>query len=241
MSQAQALVKLGLNKRGYEYIIVDDCWLASSRDSVTGKLVPNKSRFPNGMPFLVDYVHNLGLKFGIYEDIGTKTCAGFPGSWLHEKQDTDTFAKWKVDYVKLDGCNLNIDSMSFGYQLMGRSLNATKRPMVYSCSWPFYIWNNKRQIDYQLLVATCNLWRNYFDISDSWTSIADIIKFYSANQAWMAPLAGPGHWNDPDMILVGDFSLSKGQSQVQFGMWAMFSAPLLLSVDQGWVQLYFYI
>lgn len=231
MRQAHALIEKGLDKLGYHYVIVDDCWLADTRDSVTGELVANKERFPNGMAYLVSYIHSLGLKFGIYEDVGYKTCGGFPGSWQHEQLDATTFAKWGVDYVKLDGCYLNLSRMDAAYELMGKSLNLTKRPMVYSCSWPFYIWNGGLEMNYTLLMSTCNLWRNYYDISDSWKSILGIIKFYTLNQAWIAPLAGPGHWNDPDMILVGDFSLSESQSQVQFGMWAMFSAPLILSVD----------
>ena len=238
MRQADAMIEKGLDKLGYHYVIVDDCWLADTRDKVTGELVANKERFPNGMAYLVTYIHSLGLKFGIYEDVGYETCGGFPGSWQHEQLDATTFAKWGVDYVKLDGCYLNLSRMDAAYQLMGKSLNLTKRPMVYSCSWPFYIWNGGLEMNYTLLMSTCNLWRNYYDISDSWKSITSIIKFYAMNQAWIAPLAGPGHWNDPDMILVGDFSLSKSQSQVQFGMWAMFSAPLILSVDLTNVQEY---
>ncbi|KAI6652886.1 Alpha-N-acetylgalactosaminidase [Oopsacas minuta] len=233
LSQAHALIEKGLDKIGYDYVIIDDCWLADTRDNVTGELVPNPERFPNGMSYLVNVIHKLGVKFGIYGDMGSKTCGGYPGSWGHEQLDADTFAKWGVDYVKLDGCNIKLSDIASSYQLMGRSLNATKRHMVYSCSWPFYVWNAGLKINYTLLMDTCNLWRNYFDIQDSWSSVKRIIMFYAHNQDWMAALSGPGHWNDPDMILVGDFSLSKSQSEVQFGMWAMFSSPLILSVDMN--------
>ena len=102
MRQAHALIEKGLDKLGYHYVIVDDCWLADTRDSVTGELVANKERFPNGMAYLVSYIHSLGLKFGIYEDVGYKTCGGFPGSWQHEQLDATTFAKWGVDWFMLN-------------------------------------------------------------------------------------------------------------------------------------------
>lgn len=229
--QSKQLVTLGLDKLGYEYIIVDDCWLNSERDSKTGELLPDKNRFPNGIKSLADTIHSMGLKFGIYEDMGSKTCGGYPGSLGFIETDANTFAGWGVDYVKLDGCNMDTKLMDYGYTAMGKALNRTNRPIVYSCSWPYYLRVNNISINYELLKTTCNLWRNDDDVEDSWESIANTIKFESDNQDTWAPLAGPGSWNDPDMIMVGNFGLSKSQAEAQFGMWAIMAAPLILSTD----------
>lgn len=134
---ADLMVSEGYLDAGYEYIIIDDCWMEMERDE-TGHLVPDRERFPNGMLYVSDYVHSRGLKFGIYEDYGTKTCAGYPGIIGYMEIDAATFASWNVDYVKLDGCYSEIDDMDFGYPKFGQLLNETGRPMVYSCSWPVY-------------------------------------------------------------------------------------------------------
>ena len=139
---ADRLVNDGYLAAGYEYIIVDDCWLSMSRDS-QNRLQPDPKRFPSGIRALADYVHSLGLKFGIYEDYGTKTCGGYPGSIDHLELDAKTFAEWTVDYLKLDGCYADIKSMEDGYPLMGKYLNETGRPIVYSCSWPAYLLNTE--------------------------------------------------------------------------------------------------
>lgn len=135
---ADRLVDDGYLDAGYEYLVIDDCWLAHHRDPVTQRLLPDPDRFPSGIPALADYVHSKGLKFGIYEDFGTLTCGGYPGSIDHLELDAQTFAEWTVDYLKLDGCYADVKVMDEGYPKMGYYLNQTNRPIVYSCSWPAY-------------------------------------------------------------------------------------------------------
>jgi len=228
---ADRLVSEGYKDLGYEYVIIDDCWMEHERDNVTGRLVPDKIRFPSGIKALADYIHAKGLKFGIYEDYGTHTCAGYPGVIGHMETDAQTFAEWEVDYVKLDGCYADINDMDVGYPEFGRLLNVTGRPMVYSCSWPVYQEENGKIPNYEALKKHCNLWRNWDDIDDSWQSVRHITKYFAANQARIQPHAGPGHWNDPDMLIIGNFGLSIVQSQVQMAVWAILAAPLIISND----------
>lgn len=131
------LVSDGYKDAGYEYVVLDDCWLEHNRNE-TGYLVADRKRFPRGMKYIADYIHARGLKFGLYEDYGTKTCMGYPGVINNMEMDVKTFASWDVDYVKLDGCYSNVTEMDEGYPLFGKLLNKTGRPMVYSCSWPDY-------------------------------------------------------------------------------------------------------
>ena len=176
-------------------------------------------------------MHNLGLKFGIYEDYGNFTCAGYPGVLGHLKTDAQTFADWGVDYVKLDGCYAKLDDMVEGYPEFGRHLNETGRPIVYSCSWPAY-WDDKGpQPDYKAIQKACNLWRNYGDIQDSFSDVLDIVDHYGDKQDVFGQYAGPGSWNDPDMLIIGDFALSYDQSRVQMAMWAVLASPLIMSND----------
>ncbi|KAH8341419.1 hypothetical protein KR059_006603 [Drosophila kikkawai] len=215
---------------GYEYINIDDCWLEKHR-AHDGKLVADRKRFPNGMKALSDYIHSRGLKFGIYEDYGNYTCAGYPGIIGYEEKDADLFAEWNVDYVKLDGCYALPYDMDRGYTNFGRLLNATGKQMVYSCSWPVYQIYAGIQPNYSSIQSHCNLWRNYDDIQDSWASVENIIDYYGNNQDLIAPNAGPGHWNDPDMLIIGNFGLSYEQAKTQFAIWSILAAPLLMSVD----------
>ncbi|XP_064638096.1 alpha-N-acetylgalactosaminidase-like isoform X1 [Lineus longissimus] len=216
---------------GYEYITIDDCWPALERDPKTAKLVPDPERFPNGMKHLADYVHSLGMKFGIYEDFGTKTCGGYPGSEFYMQLDANTFAEWGVDLLKFDGCYSDPKQMDEGYAVMQFFLNQTGRPMVYSCEWPLYQQGSGMKPDYKSIAKYCNMWRNYGDIQDSWDSIESIIEYYGKNPANFSSYAGPGHFNDPDMLIVGDYGLSLTQQQSQMAMWAMMAAPLVMSVD----------
>lgn len=227
---ADKMVSEGYLAAGYEYLVIDDCWLSHKRDE-NNKLQPDPKRFPNGIRKLADYVHSKGLKFGIYEDYGTLTCGGFPGSINHLELDANTFAEWTIDYVKLDGCYADVKSMDSGYPEMGYYLNKTNRPMVYSCSWPAYQVFAKIDPDYKSIAEHCNLWRNYDDIDDEWDSIKTITDWFAAQQDKLAPFHGPGHWNDPDMLVIGNYGLSEGQAQTQMALWAMMSAPLLMSVD----------
>lgn len=216
---------------GYEYVMVDDCWLAGKR-APNGSLLPDPIRFPRGMKFLTDYVHSKGLKFGIYEDYGTKTCAGYPGSMDHLKTDAFTFADWGVDYVNFDGCNSDPLSQPIGVQNFSLFLNQTKRPIFLNVEWPLYI--NVRNVSTDmsnLLIRTTNMARVFNDIDDNWGSLLSVINFYKTNINDFTSWAGPGHFNDPDMLLIGNNYISQPQEQLQMTMWSMFAAPLIMSND----------
>uniref|UniRef100_A0A158R5H7 Alpha-galactosidase n=1 Tax=Syphacia muris TaxID=451379 RepID=A0A158R5H7_9BILA len=224
------LIEDGYAQVGYNTIHIDDCWMEQQRD-IYGRLIADRQRFPSGIAALADYMHRRGLKLGIYGDYGTKTCAGYPGSLNYLKMDADTFASWNVDYLKLDGCNVDIRRMPQGYPEMGRLLNMTGRPIVYSCSWPAYMIDRPDMVNYNLIGQHCNLWRNFDDISRSWNSIKSIIDYYDHNQDRHIPTHGPGHWHDPDMIIVGNTELTVDQAKAQMTIWSVWSAPLLMSND----------
>jgi len=227
---ADLVVSDGYKDVGYTYVNIDDCWLSHQRDR-RGRLQPDPLRFPSGISALSKYIHNKGLKFGIYEDYGNFTCAGYPGILGHLETDANTFADWEVDYVKLDGCYSHPTDMDKGYPEFGFYLNQTGRPMVYACSWPVYQTYSGMTPNYTAITGTCNIWRNFDDIQDSWQSVASVIDHYGDDQDTIIPNAGPGHWNDPDMLIIGNFGLSYEQSKTQMAMWAIFAAPLLMSVD----------
>ena len=220
----------GFQDAGYEYIIIDDCWMNNTRDE-NGNLQPDWNRFPSGIPALADYIHSLGLKFGIYEDYGNYTCAGYPGILGHLENDANTFASWGADYIKIDGCYMDLDQMEIGYPEFGGYLNATDRPIVYSCSWPAYWTSSGRTPDYAAIAKHCNLWRNYYDIQDNWFDVVKIIDYYGDDTDDFAQYAGPGNWNDPDMLIIGNHALSYDQAKVQMAMWAILAAPLIMSND----------
>lgn len=220
----------GFKEVGYEQINIDDCWASKERDAL-GRLQPDPDRFPHGIKYLADYAHSKGLKLGIYADFGNHTCGGYPGSQYHLETDAETFAEWGVDMLKLDGCYTRVQDMDAGYPAMGKALNGTGRPIVYSCSWPDYQRASGIKVNYTNIALNCNLWRNYADIQDSWDSVTGIIDYYGNSQDLFAWAAGPGNWNDPDMLIVGDFSLSYDQSKAQMALWAIFAAPLLMSND----------
>uniref|UniRef100_A0AAR5Q4V7 Alpha-galactosidase n=1 Tax=Dendroctonus ponderosae TaxID=77166 RepID=A0AAR5Q4V7_DENPD len=196
-----------------------------------GELVPDRTRFPRGMKALSDYVSDSILKFGIYEDFGNYTCAGYPGVIGNLQQDAETFASWDVDYVKLDGCYAHPSEMDRGYPEFGFYLNRTGRGMICSCSWPVYQIYAGMAPNFTSIIQSCNMWRNFDDIQDSWVSVESIIDYYGNNQDVIVPNAGPGHWNDPDMLIIGNFGLSYEQSKTQMAIWAILAAPLLMSVD----------
>lgn len=227
---ADRMVADGYKDAGYEYVIIDDCW-ASKERTTHNKLQPDPERFPSGIKALSDYVHEKGLKFGIYADYGTQTCAGYPGSIEYLESDAQTFADWGVDYLKLDGCHSEVLTMEIGYGLMGRYLNETGRPIVYSCSWPAYQEPIGIQANYARLAEVCNLWRNWDDIDDAWVNVTSILKWFSDNQDRIANYSGPGHWNDPDMLIIGNYGLSYEQAKAQMAIWAIMAAPLIMSVD----------
>ncbi|XP_078388251.1 alpha-N-acetylgalactosaminidase-like [Cetorhinus maximus] len=231
MDMADRLAEDGWKELGYEYVNIDDCWAAKKRDS-EGRLVADPQRFPSGIKALAKYVHSKGLKLGIYGDLGTYTCGGYPGTTLdYIELDADTFASWGVDMLKLDGCYSNSSTKALGYPLMSKALNATGRRIAFSCSWPAYEGGLPPEVNYTFLGEICNLWRNYDDIDDSWESIRKIINWYSSHQDVLQPAAGPGRWNDPDMLIIGNFGLSYEQSKSQMALWAILAAPLFMSND----------
>ncbi|CAB0010582.1 unnamed protein product [Nesidiocoris tenuis] len=216
---------------GYKYLVVDDCWLARERDS-DKNLVEDKKRFPSGMKSLVRYVQSKGLKFGIYGNLGRWTCAGFPGILDNLQKDVNLFARhWKVDFVKLDGCYSEPDQQHISYPQFGKYLNESGRPIVYSCSWPFYLGVKGMAPNYTAVAENCNLWRNFNDVQDSWQSIVAITNYYASKQDLLARYHGPGHWNDADMLIVGNFGLSYEQAKTQMALWCVLGVPLFISTD----------
>ncbi|MFG2352530.1 NPCBM/NEW2 domain-containing protein [Streptomyces sp. NPDC048521] len=223
---ADLFIDKGLRDAGYQYVNLDDCWALPDRDA-NGKLVPDPARFPNGIKAVADYVHAKGLKLGIYTSAGTKTCnsAGFPGALGHEESDAQQFADWGVDYLKYDNCNnLGVDART-RYRTMRDALKAasarTGRPIVYSiCEWG----ENK---PWEWASDVGHLWRTTGDISDSWSSMLSILK----QNLPLAPYAGPGHWNDPDMLEVGNGGMTDTEYRSHFSLWSVMAAPLLIGTD----------
>ncbi|MEU3341904.1 NPCBM/NEW2 domain-containing protein [Streptomyces sp. NPDC006668] len=219
---ADIFVEKGLKDAGYQYVNLDDCWALPNRDA-NGRLVPDPVRFPNGIKAVADYVHSKGLKLGIYTSAGTKTCnsAGFPGALGHEYSDAQQFADWGVDYLKYDNCNNQGVDAKLRYTTMRDALRATGRPIVYSiCEWG----QNK---PWEWAADVGHLWRTTGDISDNWGSMLGILK----KNLPLAPYAGPGHWNDPDMLEVGNGGMTDTEYRTHFSMWSIMSAPLLIGSD----------
>jgi alpha-galactosidase len=225
--EADAMVASGMKAAGYRYVIIDDCWQVA-RDP-DGNIVPDPQRFPQGMKAVADYVHAKGLKFGIYSDVGDHTCQMRPGSRGHEYQDALQYARWGVDYLKYDWCNTGgLDARS-SYATMSDALRSSGRPIVFSlCDWGLYepwLWGEQ---------AGGNLWRTTGDISDVWSGkpggdngVLQILDL----QVGLAGYAGPGHWNDPDMLEIGNGGMSDAQYRAQFSLWAILAAPLIAGND----------
>ncbi|MEU3661823.1 NPCBM/NEW2 domain-containing protein [Streptomyces sp. NPDC032940] len=219
---ADIFVEKGLKDAGYEYVNLDDCWALPQRGA-DGKLVPDPARFPNGIAAVADYVHAKGLKLGIYTSAGTKTCdsTGMPGALGHEYSDAQQFADWGVDYLKYDNCNnQGLDAVQ-RYTTMRDALRATGRPIVYSiCEWG----ENK---PWEWAGGLGHLWRTTGDIRDNWVSMLSIMK----ENLPLAPYAGPGNWNDPDMLEVGNGGMTATEYRTHFSMWSIMAAPLLIGTD----------
>lgn len=215
---ADAFVSSALIRFGYQYINVDDCW-AQSRDS-NDEIQPDTKAFPD-FKGMVDYVHGKGLKFGLYSDAGIKTCAGRPGSLGFEENDANTYANWEVDYLKYDNCDNNNVPPQTRYPVMRDALNKTGRAMFYSlCEWGQY--------DPAMWAAPVgNSWRTTGDIEDNWGSM---ISSADTNNQW-ASYAGPGAWNDPDMLEVGNGGMTATEYETHFSLWALMKAPLLIGCD----------
>ena len=194
-------------------------------------MTPDPVRFSHGIKWLADYVHSKGLLLGIYNDYGTHTCGGYIGSEGYLIKDAETFAEWGVDALKMDGCYSQILDHPDAYPGMAHFLNKTGRPILYSCSWPAYAGGKDDYAYYELLPEHCNLWRNYGDINAKWGTILNIIDTWGNHPVWRK-YAGPGHWNDPDMLLIGmKNGLNKDESETQMGIWAIIAAPLYMSND----------
>jgi len=231
---ADAMVKSGMKDAGYQYVVIDDCWQVS-RDT-NGNIVVDPQRFPNGMKAVADYVHSLGLKFGIYSDAGTKTCQGRPAGLGHEYQDARTYASWGVDYLKYDWCNtLPGQDARSSYANIRQALDASGRPIVLSiCEWGTakpWLWGKD---------VGGNLWRTTGDIQDRWAGkkewspgnccsngMLDIVDENSQLYSY----AGPGHWNDPDMLEVGNGGMTNTEYRSHFSLWAIMAAPLMAGND----------
>jgi alpha-galactosidase len=220
---ADAMASSGMKDAGYVYINIDDTWEGETRDA-NGNITTNK-KFPD-MKALADYVHSKGLKLGIYSSPGPNTCAGYEGSYGHEEQDAKTFAAWGIDYLKYDWCGArNIyteQEMQAVYQKMGDALLASGRPIVYSlCQYGLNdVWKWGPDVG-------GNLWRTTGDIRDAWDSMTKI----GFNQDQLAPYAGPGHWNDPDMLEIGNGGMTDIEYRTHMSLWSMLAAPLISGND----------
>jgi hypothetical protein len=215
---------------GYEYLSIDDCWMGPGRDS-NGEVYADTTKFPHGMPWLVDYAHQHRVKLGIYLDYGSKTCAGYEGSQGYLRRDAHTIAKWKVDMVKVDGCYSEGLDKGDGFPAMTYFLNETGRPILYLSEWPFYVPN----VDYSLLPPHMNSWRCWTDIGGNWPSVLSVINMWGEHPQW-AQWAGPGGWNDPDQIVIGiknywSSGINQPESRSQMSIWAVIAAPLMMSND----------
>ena len=241
LDNANALVSTGLAAKGYNPVTMDDCWMAGSRDA-NGNLVADSTRFPDGMAYVGNYLHAKGLKFGIYEDAGTTTCGGYPGSWGHFQQDAQTFASWGVDYLKLDGCNLpNVSGdteeqvYQSAYAQEAAALAKVSRPIVFSESAPAYF---EGQSDWYSVLSWVKgygqLWREGYDVATYDASNPNASRWSSVltNYGYNNPIgryAGPGNWNDPDFLIAGDSGLTLDESRSQVALWAMMAAPMIMS------------
>ncbi len=224
---ADAMVLSGMKDAGYEFIVIDDCWQVGRDEE--GVIIVDSIKFPNGIAALADYVHSKGLKFGIYSDAGTHTCGGRPGSKGYEAQDAASYAAWGVDYLKYDWCNTEGQEQIASYTLMRDALHMAGRPVVFSiCDWGY-------SKPWKWADTVGHLWRTTLDITDRWDGTrwgnqlgwTDILEA----QVGLEKYAGPGHWNDPDMLEVGNAGLTINEARAHFTMWCMLAAPLITGND----------
>ena len=225
---ADAVVSSGMKDAGYQYVVIDDCWQVKRDDS--GNIIADSDRFPGGIKAVADYVHSKGLKFGIYSDAGTGTCQNRPGSRGYEFQDARQYAAWGVDYLKYDWCNHGTQNSEASYSIMRDALAKSGRPIVFSlCEWGStkpWLWAKD----------VGNLWRSTGDISDLWDAggkkddglgVVQILDLLDGTESY----AGPGHWNDPDMLEVGNGGMTTTEYRAHFSMWAILAAPLMAGND----------
>src|SRR6266436_5500149 len=224
---ADSMVSSGMKDAGYQYIVIDDCWQIG-RDG-QGNIIPDPKHFPSGIKALADYVHSRGLKFGIYSDAGTKTCQNRPGSRGYEFQDARQYAAWGVDYLKYDWCSHGTQNSEASYSTMRDALELSQRPITFSiCEWGStkpWLW--ARDVG--------NLWRTTGDIQDCWDCKKDwggmgFVHILDLQEN-LEPYAGPGHWNDPDMLEVGNGGMSTVEYRAHFSLWCILAAPLMAGND----------
>jgi len=239
---ADAMVTTGMKDAGYQYIIIDDYWVGGRNAS--NHLFPDQKRFPMGMKVLADYVHSKGLKLGIYSDAAEYTCGGVTASYGFEELDAKTFAEWGIDYLKYDYCNApeDVTTAFQRYKKMGDALKKTGRPIVYAiCEW------GQRKPWLWARAAGGHLWRTTWDSRDVWKSndkdLTGVMEIFD-QQKDLAQYAGPGGWNDPDLLMVGLYGKGKSSSvrgrfkgcttteyRSHFSLWAMLAAPLIVNLD----------
>jgi len=227
---ADEMVASGMRDAGYVFIVIDDCWQLDHRDSL-GFVIPDPDKFPSGMKALGDYIHSKGLKFGIHSCAGSKSCAGYPGSRGHEYQDAISYASWGIDYLKYDWCNTEGINAGSAYQTMRDALYSAGRPVVFSlCEWG----NNK---PWEWGAKIGHLWRTTGDITNCFDCVVDhgIWKSWGVlaildKQDELRKYAGPDHWNDPDMLEVGN-GLAINENRAHFSLWCMLAAPLIAGND----------
>jgi alpha-galactosidase len=227
---AEAMIANGMQEAGYTTIVLDDAWMAKQRDDL-GSLVADPNKFPSGMKALGDFLHGRGFRFGIYNCAGSKTCAGLPGSRGHEWQDAALYASWGVDYLKYDWCNSDALAAEGAYMTMRDALYAAGRPVIFSiCEWG----NNKPWL---WGAKIGHLWRTTGDIYACFDCKKDHGTWYSWGvmqildmQKGLREYAGPGHWNDPDMMEVGN-GMAVNEDRAHFTMWCMLAAPLMAGND----------
>ncbi len=232
-AQADAMVSSGMKAAGYQYIVIDDCWQVS-RDA-QGVIVADPVKFPSGIKALADYIHSKGLKFGIYSDAGLKTCGGRPGSMGHEFQDAATYAQWGVDYLKYDWCNTGTADAQAAYALMARALREAGQAYHHDILFSMCEWGTARPWLWAADVG--HMWRTTGDISDAWVKndvskpwehgVMDIVDM----NVGLDSFAGPNHWNDPDMLEVGNGGMTGDEYRAHFSLWAMLAAPLISGND----------
>jgi len=221
-TQADEMVRNGMKAAGYEYVNIDDCW-QGQRDA-QGVIHPNQN-FPD-MKALGDYIHSRGLKFGIYSSPGPKTCADYEGSYGHEEQDAQTYAAWGVDLLKYDWCSgekvYTASEMQGAYRKMHEALRRTGRPILYSlCQYGLErVWTWAPSVG-------GNMWRTTGDLDYNY----DRISLVGFQQNGLERFAGPGHWNDPDMLLVGLGKIQDDENRTQMSLWCLLAAPLIASPD----------
>ena len=216
---ADAMVASGMKDAGYRYVVIDDCWQVG-RDA-NGNIVADPERFKGGMKALADYVHAKGLKFGLYSDAGARTCEGRPGSNGFEVEDARQYAAWGVDYVKFDWCHTQGVDPRIAYPTMRDALKATGRPILFSmCEWG-------RSQPWTWARGVAHIWRTTGDIQDRWASFTRLLD----QQVGLAEFAGPGGWNDPDMLEVGNGGMTASEYRAHFSLWCMLSAPLIAGND----------